>query len=477
MLRRSGLLLSGLALLVVVVGVASAQPYYVTDLAPVGADTIAVAYAVNSVSGVPTAVGFSQDLAGTSNQRKPVVWSGGGVPINLLPLIPGASAGTGNVTNGIDSNGDVAGATLIGGTVSAFYLPYSSGTATILPTLGGGGATSAAGVSNSGLVVGYSVSTDTYVDSNGNTVNAPHAFVWSASTGMVDLGLTNNCSYATGISADGNTIIGDIGASGVGQLGQAVKWTKTGSTWTMTPLVQKSQYNQTVPFGINSSTNVVGGCFDYPEGGFPNVFQIALEFKNDGSIVRIGGLYQQSSAYARGINDSGVIVGYDGTTPFVNYTGLPGANTDLTTLVSPVSGAGWALKYAYGIDNNGEIVGRGTITSTNTSHGYLLTPAIPGDANADAKVDINDLTRVLSHYNLSGMDWGTGDFNSDGQVDINDLTIVLSHYNQTFGSSGAGIASVPEPSAVLLATIGLLGLTVALWRKGMGLARAVTPVA
>ena len=33
---------------------------------------------------------------------------------------------------------------------------------------------------------------------------------------------------------------------------------------------------------------------------------------------------------------------------------------------------------------------------------YLLKPAIPGDANVDGRVDINDLTIVLSNYNQSG---------------------------------------------------------------------------
>ena len=70
----------------------------------------------------------------------------------------------------------------------------------------------------------------------------------------------------------------------------------------------------------------------------------------------------------------------------------------------------------------------------------LLHPALPGDANVDGKVDINDLTRVLTNYNQSGRAWSLGDFNGDGKVDINDLTIVLAHYNQSLGSSAAGMA-------------------------------------
>ena len=76
-----------------------------------------------------------------------------------------------------------------------------------------------------------------------------------------------------------------------------------------------------------------------------------------------------------------------------------------------------------------------------------LTPttavALPGDANGDGKVDVNDLTIVLAHFGQTGMTWSQGEFTGDGTVDINDLTIVLANYNQTAGGgrrcrAGAG---------------------------------------
>jgi hypothetical protein len=81
---------------------------------------------------------------------------------------------------------------------------------------------------------------------------------------------------------------------------------------------------------------------------------------------------------------------------------------------------------------------------------------LPGDANLDGQVDINDLTIVLANYNQSvGMTWSTGDFIGDGRVDINDLTIVLANYG---ASSAAGIAAVPEPGAFAVLAAGLPGL-------------------
>ena len=102
----------------------------------------------------------------------------------------------------------------------------------------------------------------------------------------------------------------------------------------------------------------------------------------------------------------------------------------------------------------------------NTSYnmGFLdmpaidMRPSLQGDCNLDGRVDINDLTIVLSHYGLADMTWKTGDLIGDGTVDINDLTIVLAHYGHTAGSAGAGgsASAVPEPSALALLAVAFL---------------------
>ena len=126
------------------------------------------------------------------------------------------------------------------------------------------------------------------------------------------------------------------------------------------------------------------------------------------------------------------------------------------------------MNVAYGISPNGQyIVGDGTVASTGYTYGFLLTAAIPGDANGDGKVDINDLTIVLAHYDQTGQTWANGEFTGDGTVDINDLTIVLAHYDQTPSSSAAGNPSaVPEPAGlVLLVCGGLAALAAGLRRR------------
>jgi hypothetical protein len=88
---------------------------------------------------------------------------------------------------------------------------------------------------------------------------------------------------------------------------------------------------------------------------------------------------------------------------------------------------------------------------------------LPGDANKDGTVNGADLNIVLSNYNLGGMDWDRGDFNGDGQVNGADLNVVLSNYNQHLGASSA--PGAPEPSTLLLAVAGLVGLVCYAWRK------------
>ena len=89
----------------------------------------------------------------------------------------------------------------------------------------------------------------------------------------------------------------------------------------------------------------------------------------------------------------------------------------------------------------------------------------PGDAIGDGTVDINDLTIVLANYGQSGCTWSQGAMDGDptGTVDINDLTIVLANFGTTYGS--VSLAAVPEPSALVLIGLGVVGLAAWTWRR------------
>jgi hypothetical protein len=79
---------------------------------------------------------------------------------------------------------------------------------------------------------------------------------------------------------------------------------------------------------------------------------------------------------------------------------------------------------------------------------YTVFPEF-GDANGDGRVDIGDLSILLTNFDKTGMIWGQGDFDGNGAVDIDDLGKVLTNFDKSFGAA-AGIKVVPEPSTITL---------------------------
>ena len=196
-MRRSCVILLGLVCLVFSgVAAASATTYNYTELLPAsGAGNDPWGFSVAHVGSATEVVGASFTHAWTPTVRI------NGVASSLLPNCRGPWRGPTIAAHAINDNGDIAGQTHVSSVQRAFFI--HSGSGTILPTLGGStGGSSAWGVNDSGTVVGYSAAAD------GNV----HAFVWSQSTGIVDLGTSGQMSFATAISPDGNTIVGGIAA-------------------------------------------------------------------------------------------------------------------------------------------------------------------------------------------------------------------------------------------------------------------------
>jgi hypothetical protein len=84
-------------------------------------------------------------------------------------------------------------------------------------------------------------------------------------------------------------------------------------------------------------------------------------------------------------------------------------------------------------NNSHTIQAKAYDTSGNTATSTLVTVTVdntsstkPGDLNGDNKVDIFDLSVLLTNWGSTG---GIADINSDGKVDIFDLSILLSNWD------------------------------------------------
>jgi len=128
-----------------------------------------------------------------------------------------------------------------------------------------------------------------------------------------------------------------------------------------------------------------------------------------------------------------------------NYSGLPADSTDIQQDPLFVDQAGsnfhlTALSPCLNAGNNADVQpGWADMDLQPRIFGAHVdigadewTAAIPGDANADNKVDVSDLGILAANYGItSGATWQTGDFNNDGKVDVSDLGILAANYGST----------------------------------------------
>ncbi len=111
------------------------------------------------------------------------------------------------------------------------------------------------------------------------------------------------------------------------------------------------------------------------------------------------------------------------------------------------SGLGWA---------GGDINGSGLIDQDDLN--LLLANLLEGDLDGDGFVGIDDLNIVLANWNqnVTTGDPLVGDPSGDGFVGIDDLNAVLGDWNA--GSPPNSTANIPEPTSLLLLSLGLFSL-------------------
>ncbi|MBN1787771.1 MAG: hypothetical protein JW806_05190 [Sedimentisphaerales bacterium] len=160
-------------------------------------------------------------------------------------------------------------------------------------------------------------------------------------------------------------------------------------------------------WSINDSNQIVGWALDSSDNYRACLFDATGDANNNIDLGTLGG--NHSEAYF--INDLGQAVGYAydmwGQKRACLFNG-GNENIDLNSLVDPNSG--WILQYAFGINNDGWIVGSGTLGGTENSPGltraFLLKPPMPptciakpiGDLNGDCIVNLADFALIANNW-------------------------------------------------------------------------------
>jgi probable HAF family extracellular repeat protein len=216
--------------------------------------------------------------------------------------------------------------------------------------------------------------------------------------------------------------------------------------------------------GMSDNGLICGGGYNSAAG----VAHAMLWTSPSSAPTDLGSLGSTSVAY--GVNDSGTVVGGSIVSgsykAFVWTSGTGMVNLNAPGVVGNLATSGFStLTWGVDVNNLGQIAGFGTIGGVTDA--FLLTPALSGDANLDGRVDINDLTVVLAHYDQTGMTWTEGEFTGSGTVDINDLTVVLANYNESgnYGSPAGGLVAVPEPASLGLLAAAIASAALWLWRR------------
>jgi probable HAF family extracellular repeat protein len=272
----------------------------------------------------------------------------------------------------INDSGQIAGQSCFslprGPTDRAFL--YDAGVMTELGTLGGTGS-QARGINNLGHVAGSAaLAGDVF----------SHAFIYSGGA-LTDLGTLNGVSgssWTYGMN-DSDQVVGYSRYAGSSD--HAFLYSG-GVMADLTPTLGccSSAYR------INNAGQIVGYA-DFPGGHHAFLY-------SGGVLTDLGTL--ASNSEAAGINNAGVIVGYYvvGTNLSHAFLYKDGVMTDLNGMLP--AGSGWVLNYAVGINDNGRIIGTGTINGQK--HGFMAAPAYSGDfAPADCDVDGSDLAALISN--------------------------------------------------------------------------------
>ncbi|HEY3395283.1 MAG TPA: hypothetical protein VGK58_21460 [Lacipirellulaceae bacterium] len=373
--------------------------------------------------------------ATTSGGGRGFFYSGGVVTL-LDPLAQ--SVNDHSTATAVNSLGQIAGYSDELGIPKAAYWVSAAGAPVALDTGGGPDANVyATNINDDTTITGF------FTSSGGGGVSNWTAVKWQPDSGHPDrfdfTKLNTPVVPPLGVPAGafGINAIGEIVGSGAIDptlpFEGALRWNATN---VVTPLDtlngQLTHYYEAV--AINASSVAVGR-YRTTTG-----VEHAVRWNADGSIVALGTPEGFTETNAFDINNDGIIVGH--ARAVANQVALIYADGDWVDLnLRILNGGGWQLETAVAINNQGAIVGTGTLDGAPRA--FLLSPITlhPGDYNNDGAVDAADyVVWRKTGGSQSGHDAWRSNFGRSGGG----------------GSVTAETATIPEPASFATLAAGAL---------------------
>ncbi len=342
------------------------------------------------------------------------------------------------------------------GICAAFALSACAGaqnyTVTDIGVLKGDNESNGFWLNNSGAVVGCADTANNEGYPCTGTGAGQHAFYWTKSGGLKDLGTLpgGNISGAIGLNDSGQVVGYSNVSTNPSQLYNfiAFEWTSSGG---MVNLGELSGGNSSCAFEINSSGEIAGDSFVNASvvdaaswtnkkikslGSLPKgIFTAALDINDDGEMVGesvfsytpftshgfrwtsaggmkdLGTLSGGNTSIANAINSSGIVVGQSNASKFMNawHAVQWDANNKIEDL-GTIPGGTYSI--AFGINDSGVVVGYGNLAN-NAAHAMIwsasagmqdLNNLIPANSgwvliNANA---INSLGQITGYGTKGG---------------------------------------------------------------------------
>ncbi|HYE01778.1 MAG TPA: hypothetical protein VD963_00945 [Phycisphaerales bacterium] len=404
-------------------GVASAQTvadYTAVDVGLLPGAFSNVPWGMNNAGEV---VGWNQ---GPLTILRAYVWRPG-QGISELPPPAGYSE---NQAADISNTGIIVGSAHNGGTSNQAAWRRVNGVYQILPSITGCASNRPVAVNDLGAVVGHSCP-DSVWDTPGRT-----PWYYSDETGLINLaplgfrnvGDVNNAGVVTG-----NGVVN--GVSG------ALRWQAPAGPVEVLPMLPAPYNDSAMGEGINEAGQVVGTSINILTGS--DTWRAFLNTPGGGTEMVSNPVTARSSAYA--INESGHIVGTDGTT----------STTDIYGWVwTPESGkrfiyathngsAPFHANRSIDINDSGQVVCRAANANT-PSNTFVLTPIAPpppppcpADFNTDGAVTTSDVSAFLSAWFTDVAGGGSAaDFDDSGATTTADISAYLSAWFTAIAAGG-----------------------------------------